>query len=209
MQSDPVTGGWLVSYIFGAFGEDEGGILLLDAGGDSIRAMYPDAESPSLSYFTGDVIRDPEGRIWIASLVGMVDVFDENLSLLGSVDLELPGIDTWNRDPGAGPTAPPVAVTDLRLAPDGSGVWVYAFAPVVAPEELASLQPPLPPVHEVFDTFIYWVRLESNGLIIRGSDRFDTLVRPLDGEFAYDLVDTPDGNRRVRVGRLRFTKGSG
>lgn len=36
------------------------------------------------------------------------------------------------------------------------------------------------------------------------------MVRPLgDGELAYDLVDTPDGNRRVRVGRLRFTKGSG
>ena len=38
----------------------------------------------------------------------------------------------------------------------------------------------------------------------------DTVVRPLgDGDLAYDMVDTPDGNRRVRVGRLRFTKGGG
>ena len=61
----------------------------------------------------------------------------------------------------------------------------------------------------MFDTFIYSVRLDPNGLTLVGQDQLDTMVRPLDGDFAYDLVDTPDGNRRVRVGQLRFTKGSG
>ena len=57
------------------------------------------------------------------------------------------------------------------------------------------------------DTFIYSVRLDPKGLTLVGRDQLDTLVRPLgDGDLAYDLVETPDGNRRVRVGRLRFTK---
>ena len=57
------------------------------------------------------------------------------------------------------------------------------------------------------DTFIYSVRLDPSGLTLVGRDQLDTLVRPLgDGDLAFDLADTPDGNRRVRVGRLRFTK---
>jgi len=35
-------------------------------------------------------------------------------------------------------------------------------------------------------------------------------VRPIgDGDLAFDLVETADGNRRIRVGRLRFTRGGG
>ena len=60
------------------------------------------------------------------------------------------------------------------------------------------------------DTFIYSVRLDPGGLTLIGRDQLDTLVRPLgDGDLACDLADTPDGNRRVRVGRLHFTRPSG
>ena len=65
-------------------------------------------------------------------------------------------------------------------------------------------------LERVVDAYLFWVRLEPDGLTFVGMDHFDTLVRPLgDGDLAYDLVETPDGNRRVRVGRLRFTKGGG
>ena len=65
-------------------------------------------------------------------------------------------------------------------------------------------------LERVVDGYLYWVRLEPAGLTLVGMDHFDTLVRPLgDGDLAYDLLETPDGNRRVRVGRLRFTKGGG
>ena len=138
--------------------------------------------------------------------MGIVDVFDEDLQLLGSLELELPGMEAWN--PETGLAAPPAMVTDLRLAPDGSGVWVFAFAPVLDPNEIRRLQP-RPALDELLDTFVYSVRLEPSGLALVGTDRFDTLVRPLDGDFAYDLAETPDGNRRVRVGRLRFTRGGG
>ena len=205
MAVDPTTGGWLVNYVFGSDGPGAG-VALIDEGGNVVRSMQPDAESPSLTFFTGDVIRGAEGRIWIASVVGMVDVFDEDLQLLGSLELELPGLEAWN--PETGPAAPPAMVTDMRLAPDGSGVWVFAFAPVIDFNEIRRLQP-RPALEELFDTFVYSVRLDPSGLTLVGTDRLDPMVRPLDGDFAFDLVDTPDGNRRVRVGQLRFTKGSG
>ena len=206
MAVDPATGGWLVNYVFGSDGPGAG-VALIDEDGDIVRSMQPDAESPSLSFVTGDVIRDAESRIWIASVVGMVDVFDEDLKLLGSLELELPGLEAWN--PQAGPAAPPAMVTDMRLAPDGSGVWVFAFAPVIDPNEIRRLQT-RPALEELFDTFVYSVRLDPNGLTLVGRDQLDTMVRPLgDDDQAYDMVETPDGNRRVRVGRLRLTRGSG
>ncbi|MCY4573739.1 MAG: hypothetical protein OXF01_13160 [Gemmatimonadetes bacterium] len=205
VQSDPLTGGWLVSYM-GAGDGTEAGILLLDQAGEVIRSMPAGEESSSLSVMTGDAIRGADGRIWIASMLGTVEVFDEDLGLLGSLDLELPGLDAWN--PATGPAAPPAMVLGMRAAPDGSGVWVFAFAPVIDPTEVRRSQGPRPSVEEMFDTFIYSVRPGPSGLTLVGTDQLDTLVRPLgDGDLAFDMVDTPDGNRVVRVGRLRFSGG--
>ena len=97
--------------------------------------------------------------------------------------------------------------------PDASTIWVFAFAAVIGFDdlekelaELRELDHP-PDFERLMDTFIYSVRLDPSGLTLVGRDQLDTLVRPLgDGDLAYDLVETPDGNRRVRVGRLRFTK---
>ena len=206
VQSDPLTGGWLVSYM-GAADGTEAGILLLDQAGEVVRTMPVGEESSSLRVMAGDAIRGTDGRIWIASMLGTVEVFDEDLGLLGSLDLELPGLDAWN--PATGPAAPPAMVLGMRAAPDGSGVWVFAFAPVIDPTEVRRSQGPRPSVEEMFDTFIYSVRPGPNGLTLVGTDQLDTLVRPLgEDDLAYDLVDTPDGNRVVRVGRLRFDDGS-
>ncbi len=207
VQPDPLTGGWLVSYM-GADDGTEAGVLLLDQGAEVVRTMPVGEESSSLSLMVGDAIRGTDGRIWIASMLGVVEVFDEDLALLGSLELELPGLDAWN--PNTGPAAPPAMVLGMRPTPDGSGVWVFAFAPVIDPNEIRRLQGPRPSVEEMFDTFIYSVRLDPSGLILVGTDQLDTLVRPLgDGDLAYDLVDTPDGNRRIRVGRLRFIREGG
>lgn len=93
----------------------------------------------------------------------------------------------------------------LYAFPAAERLWVFAFAPVTDPNEIRRLQGPRPSVEEMFDTFIYSVRLDPSGLALVGTDQLDTLVRPLgDGELAYDLVDTPDGNRVVRVGRLHY-----
>lgn len=203
VRGDPLTGGWLVSYSFGGAGADPG-ILLLDQSGDVIRTMKPGAESSSLSGPTGDMIRDADGTIWIVSVTGTLEAFDQDLGLLGSLQLELPGMDAW--DPSTGPAAPPAMVTDVHLAPDGAGVWVFALAPVVSPNELRNQQSAFPAIDQLFDSFVYSVALDSEGLSLVGTDRFDTLVRPLrDGDLAFDMVDTPEGDRRVRVGRLRFT----
>ena len=203
VQPDPLTGGWLVSYMRAGDGS-EAGILLLDQGGEVVHTMPVGEESSSLSLMVGDAIRGTDGRIWIASMLGVVEVFDEDLGLLGSLELELPGLDAWN--PNTGPAALPAMVLGMRPAPDGSGVWVFAFAPVIDPTEIRRHEGPLPPVEEWFDTFIYSVSLDPGGLTLVGTDQLDTLVRPLgDGDLAFDLVDTPDGDRRVRVGRLRFS----
>ena len=205
MAVDPMTGGWLVNYVFGSDGPGAG-VALIDESGNIVRSMQPDAESPSLRFFTGDVIRDAESRIWIASVVGNGRCVRREPGAPGLPGMELPGMEAWS--PETGPAAPPAMVTDMRLAPDGSDVWVFAFAPVIDPDEIRRLQT-RPALEELFDTFVYSVRLDPSGLTLAGTDRFDNMVRPLDGDFAYDLVETPDGNRRVRVGRLRFTKGDG
>lgn len=205
IQPDPVTAGWLVSYNRGG-GGSEAGIMLLDRNGDLILSMQPGEASSSLSYITGDVIRGGDGMIWVASVVGMVELFDEDMGLQGSLQLQLPGMDAW--DPATGPAAPPAMVTDMRLAPDGSGVWVFAIGPAASVTDLRGLTGP-PDMEELFDTFVYWIGVGTNGLTLVGADRFDNLVRPLgSGGMAFDLVDMPDGDRRVRVGRLRLTTGS-
>ena len=209
IQPDPVTEGWLVSYQ-GESDWTEKGVLLLDQGGDVVRSMQAGEESSSSNQTSWvDVIRGADGMIWSASLFGLVELFDDDLGLLGSLQLELPGMDEWER-PRTGPVGWPAEVTDIHPAPDGSGVWVFAIATETSYDEARkALQDGTSTLEQVADAFVYSVRLDSNGLTLVGMDRFDTLVRPLgDGDLAYDLVETPDGNRRVRVGRLRFTGGS-
>jgi len=208
---DPVTEGWLVSY-FGAVDGSEFGILLVDQVGDVVRALRAPRASLSLGSAAADVMRGADGTIWVATNAGIVEVFDQDLGLLGSLRLELPGMD--ERDPRAGPGGAPAAVYDIRRAPDGTGVWVFAFAPVVSLsdllDELMESRGRPPDFERLLDTFVYSVRVDPDGLTLIGRDQLDTLVRPLgDGDLAFDLVDTPDGNRRVRVGRIRFANGSG
>ncbi len=210
IQPNPVTGGWLVSYR----GEDytEVGILLLDQEGNVVRSMQSGEESwRGLASF----IPGTDGMIWGSSLFGMIVLFNEDLELLGSLQLELPGMEGWEA-PRTGPVGWPAQVNDIRFAPDGSGLWVFAMAPEERFVELRvdELRDEIvannSALERVADAYLYWVRLEQDGLALVGRDHFDTLVRPLgDGDLAYDLLETPDGNRRVRVGRLRFTKGSG
>ena len=101
-------------------------ILFLDQAGDSIRSVQVDRESSWPSVV--DVIRGADNTLWAASADGMVEVFDQDLGLLGSLELELPGMEEWNRRGTSGVSA---FVSDLHPAPDGSGVWVFAFG--VAP----------------------------------------------------------------------------
>ena len=211
IQPNPATGGWRVSY---RGGEDytEVGILLLDQEGNVVRSMQASEESgPGLQ----NVILGADGMIWGSSLFGLIVLFNEDLELLGSLQLELPGMEGWEA-PRTGPIGYPAQVNDIRLAPDGSGLWVFAAAPE---ERLAALSVDefrdelmanTSALERVVDAYLYWVRLDADGLTLVGMDHFDTLVRPLgDGDLAYDILETSDGNRRVRVGRLRFTRGGG
>lgn len=203
IQPDPATGGWIVSYVGGDDGSTAG-ILLLDPGGEIVRSMQAGEESTALRRRVVGPIRGADGLIWVASVGGVVEVFDRDLRLLGSQELELPGLDIQSPGGRAGGAA---LVTDIRLAPDGSGVWVFAFAPAVNSSDLmGELQRGAPTLERIIDTFVYSVRLHPDGLTLVGTDQLDTLVRPLgEGDLAFDLVDTPDGNRRVRVGRLRLS----
>ena len=206
IQPNPATGGWLVTYR----GEDftEVGIMLLDQDGSVVRSMQTDEESwRGLASF----IPVTDGMIWGSSPFGLIVLLNEDLDLLFSLQLELPGTEAWEA-PRTGPTGGyPAQVNDIRLAPDGSGLWVFAVAPEerfveLSVDELGD-RAMASGLERVADAYLYWVRLEPDGLTLMGRANFDTLVRPLgDGDRAYDLLETPDGNRRVRVGRLRFTR---
>ncbi len=90
IQPDPLTGGWLVTYM-GAGDGTEAGVLLLDQDAEVVRTMPVGEEASSLNFMVGDAIRGRDGRIWIASVLGVVEVFDEDLALLGSLELDCPG----------------------------------------------------------------------------------------------------------------------
>ncbi len=211
IQPDPVTGGWLVSCRGNDFLEKK--VLLLDQEGNVLRTLSADESSDSRGL--PNVIRGLDETIWSTSLFGLVEVFDEGLDILGSLQLELPSMEGWElpRDGQRGWSA---QVNDIRLAPDGSGAWIFAMAPERRFAELSmdelrekAMEGSLTP-EQFADTYVYWVRLEPNGMTLVGTDSFDTLVRPIgDGDLAFDLVETADGNRRIRVGRLRFTRGGG
>lgn len=207
IRRNPATGGWLVSYRGENYGEM--GILLLDQEGTVVRSMQAGEESgDGLAH----VIPGTDGMMWSSSLFGRVQLLDEDLGILGSLQLELPGMEGWEesaRETGGWPAQ----INDIRLAPDGSGLWVFAVAAEerfvelsldeFRDEVMANRYTP----EQVVDAYLFGVRLEPDGLTLVGMDHFDTLVRPLgDGDLAYDLLETPDGNRRVRVGRLRFTR---
>ena len=101
IQPNPATGGWLVSYR----GEDYGemGILLLDQEGNVVRSMQASEESgPGLQ----NVILGADGMIWGSSLFGLIVLFNEDLELLGSLQLELPGMEGWEA-PRTGPVGYP------------------------------------------------------------------------------------------------------
>ena len=158
------------------------------------------------------LFRGTDGMTWRAALFGRVELLDEDLAVLGSIQLEMPGMEGWEppRDGGGGW---PAQINDIRLAPDGSGLWVFAMAPeerlaALSVEELRDeIMANAGAVEQVADAYVYWVRMDPDGLTVVGMDNFDTLVRPLgDGDLAFDLFETPDGNRRARVGRLRLTR---
>ena len=125
---DPVADAWLVSTVKVDAGSEPGTvrldprILFLDQAGDSLRSAQVDRESSWHNVV--DVIRGADNTLWAASMDGMVEVFDQDLALLGSLELELPGMDEWNRAGQGGVSA---FVSDLHPAPDGSGVWVFAY----------------------------------------------------------------------------------
>lgn len=209
VRSDPATGGWLAGYL----GEDfvETGVLLLDQEGNVVRSIQAGEGADSVRGWQS-VIRGTDGMIWRAALFGRVELLDEDLALLGSIQLELPGMEGWEppREGGGGWLA---QVNDIRLAPDGSGLWVFAMAPeeklaALSVEELRDeIVANAGAVEQVADAYVYWVRMDPDGLTVVGMDNFDTLVRPLgDEDLAFDLFETPDGNRRARVGRLRLTR---
>ena len=210
IQPDPLTGGWLVVSRGDNFIEKE--IILLDQEGNVLRTMSADASN---ARGLPNVIRGPDGMIWSTSLFGLVEVFDEDMGIIGSLQLELPGLEGWElpRDGQPGWLA---QVNDIRPAPDGTGVWIFAFA---LDERVAELSEDelrrgrregTITLDQAADAFVYWVSLTPDGLNLVGTARFDTLVRPLGyGDLAYDIIETPDGNRRVRVGRLRFIRGGG
>ena len=208
IQPDPLTGGWLVTSRGNDFLKKE--IILLDQEGNMLRTMSADASNArGLPY----VIRGPDGMIWGTSFFGLVEVFDEDMGIIGSLQLELPGLEGWELPP-EGQSGWLAQVTDVRPAPDGTGVWIFAFA---LDERVAELSEDelrrgrsegTITLDQAGDAVVYWVSLTPDGLNLVGRDRFDTLVRPLGhGDLAYDIVETPDGNRRIRVGRLRFVRG--
>ena len=207
-QPDPLTGGWLVTSRGSNSIAKE--IMFLDQSGNVLRTKAIDTSNArGLPY----AIRGPAGMIWSTSLFGLVEVFDEEMGILGSLQLELPGLEGWEL-PREGAPGWRAQVNDVRPAPDGTGVWVFAFA---LDERVAEMtddeirrgrQEGTLALDQVGDAFVYWVSLTPDGLSLVGTDRFDTLVRPLGyGDLAYDIVETPDGNRRIRVGRLRFMRG--
>ena len=215
------------------FAVGTGGIIMREPGQARLHLFSHDLSFqktlvlPGIAY-TNSVQSDPLTEGWLVTGGGFEDredtvfLLDQEADILRTMPGETSARGLLNVIRGSDGTIWSagnwglVEVTDVRPALDGAGAWVFVIAPEKSLAELSlddmgrRIQDGTLVMEHAADAFVYWVDLTPKGLELRGRDRFDTLVRPLGyGDLAYDIVETPDGNRRVRVGRLRFTRGQG
>ncbi|MFO7893952.1 MAG: hypothetical protein R6U63_09465 [Longimicrobiales bacterium] len=94
---------------------------------------------------------------------------------------------------------PPALVSDIHWTEDGL-LWVFVTAPASGfrpSPEVRRSQP-----EQIYDGLVYVVDPIEHVVITRA--RFDAIVRPLSEGWAYHLYSTPDGDRRIVLGQLRF-----
>lgn len=197
-------GGWIIGSLDQARG-DASTIQLVDSLGNiqtSIAPLTPPIDPGTSIRFVG---LDESARIWSVSLTGLVEVYDRSGSLLANLQLEGNGIGGPLPLRLAPDERPPTVVSDLRLDADGLA-WVFLIGPEEGPwraEDAAG--PTQKPPEETRDTLLRFLRFDGQELSVLGEATFDTLVRPLQQDMGFDLVELPSGDRKVRLGTLRLS----
>jgi len=183
-------------------------VHVLSEDGEVQSSFYHVPADGGLAELVHRVAVDDKSHVWLTSLNGVVRVFSESGVLIA--DHLLPSQDLGKPLPLqlAPDQRPPGQIMGVETHGDGT-IWVFSAEPDAdwKKPRLGGLFG-VPSPEEIHDTILYVLRLTDGGVEEVATQRFDTLLRGLGNGWAYDLVDTPDGDRRVRIGSLTLKPSS-
>ena len=167
------------------------------------RSFAPVGFTAPLTTLARRVIVDSAGFIWSITMAGHVEIFAEGGALVAGLQLGGDGFEI-PFDGLAGRGRRPTMVMDALL--DGDGVlWVFLVTPDDGVDDPRESTPRPQSPEGLSDTLIRLIRWDDE-LEEFHETRFENIIRPLGAAWAFDLVDLPSGDRKVRVGRLEVVR---
>jgi len=177
-------------------------IHLIDKSGELVRSFGEEAAELPAQAGVQNLVRQltlgDDGTLWAATMSGgrlehwtlEGDLLESYLIADDDLRRQAPTSIDLRRE------IPPAQISDLAM--DDDRLWVFIAVP--DPNFTPGSSEARPSPEEIYDTRILVIDPEDSRVV--ASERFDTLVRPLGDGWAYDLVETAIGDRRVRVGTL-------
>jgi hypothetical protein len=194
-------GSYIVSGMRGEGGQVRA-LHRLDSGGRVVSSHAPVGARESQFSAWRKLARGPKGEVWAATIAGG---FLEERETTGELvrafriddpDLqrELPMRVDWQRE------TPPPQVTDISVDPEGL-LWIY-FA-IANPAHGGRPPPSGTPRGRLLATRVLIFDPAEGKIIL--TQTFDQVLRPLGGgSWVFSLHETPSGDNRVVVGRVRL-----
>lgn len=195
----PHPEGWAVSGLQAAGGATLS-LHIVDLDGEPIESMAESTESNPRRMIR-QVAVTPDGGLWAAQMNGgSFEQWSPTGELLSEYRIE--NADLHREAPQRldfRTEVPPATVADLTVDERGR-VWIWIVVP--DPDfEPGPMEGPLV-VEDVYDTRVLVFEPETGRVRVR--HQFDELLRPLGNGWAYHLVETELGDRKVWVGRIEL-----
>lgn len=164
-----------------------------------VRGIVRD-ESPSadLAEVARQVAVSEDGTVYSVTMTARVDVYSSAGEILGSRQLTGPHIGEAMPIRLRTGQVPPTVVSGMTFDESQRLLWVF----LVGADRTWPPRAQDPTPEQVRDGHVRVLQRDGRVLKIVGIARFDSMLRPLGGRWAYDLFSTPTGDRRIRVGQM-------
>ncbi len=187
---DPTGEGWVVG---GVSGETRRSVHLIGADGQVLNSFgSEDRDAIRFAPF----VSTWGSYVLATTRFGEITLFDRDGQTLGTATLDTLDLAVHrDRQPVNGSYRGDLSgVVDILVQGDLLRVFIHHRI------DDGGAPPPDFEIEDLVDTTV--ITLSLPGLEQLSVDRFDSLLRPLGGDWAFDLITTELGDRQVRLGRL-------